>query len=236
MALPVSTLGNLLDDNSFRISVGLRLGAKLCETHICRCGTKVDSTGRHGLACKHSAGRHSRHDALNDIIHRALTSCQVHNVREPNGLMRDGNMRPDGLTLVPWYQGKALAWDVTVVDTLARTYLQGSTNQVGYAANQAEEKKRRKYEELEGRYLFCPVGFETYGVFGNEARELVEKIGKKVAARTGEPRSLSFLKQKISIEIQTGNAACVFGTFGHSRGLEEIYSIQDLKKNGISLV
>ncbi|GAU93516.1 hypothetical protein RvY_05446 [Ramazzottius varieornatus] len=116
-------------------------------------------------------------------------------------------MRPDGLTLVPWYQGKALAWDVTVVDTLAQTYLQGSTNQVGCAANQAEENKRRKYEELEGRYLFCPVEFETYGVFGNEARELVEKIRRKVAARTGEPRSLSFLKQKISVEIQRGNAA-----------------------------
>ncbi|GAU91574.1 hypothetical protein RvY_03802 [Ramazzottius varieornatus] len=108
-ALPVSTLGNLLEDNSFRISVGLRLGAKLCETHICRCGLKVDITGRHGLAYKHSAGRHSRHDALKGIIHRALTTCQVHNVREPIGLMRDGNMRPDGLTLVPWYQGKALA-------------------------------------------------------------------------------------------------------------------------------
>ncbi|GAU87541.1 hypothetical protein RvY_00371 [Ramazzottius varieornatus] len=92
-------------------------------------------------------------------------------------------MQTEGPTLVPWYQGKALAWDVTVVDTLAQTYLQGSTNQVGYAANQAEEKKRRKYEELEGRYLFCPVGFETCGVFGNEARELVEKIGKKASPR-----------------------------------------------------
>ena len=26
-------------------------------------------------------------------------------------------MRPDGLTLVPWKEGKCLAWDVTVADT-----------------------------------------------------------------------------------------------------------------------
>ncbi|GAU90699.1 hypothetical protein RvY_03079 [Ramazzottius varieornatus] len=180
---------------------------------------------------KNSAGRHSRHDALNDIIHRALTSCQVHNIREPNGLPRDDGRRPDGLTLMPWCQGKALAWDVTVVDTLAQTYLQGSTERVGFAANQAEEKKRSKYVELEGRYLFCAVEFETFGVFGNEARDLIQKIGKKIMDRTGEPRSLSFLKQKISIEIQRGNAACVFGTFAQSRGLEEIYNILDAKKN-----
>ncbi|GAU99230.1 hypothetical protein RvY_10262 [Ramazzottius varieornatus] len=37
-ALPSSSLGNLLDNNSLRISVGLRLGAKLCRAHKCRFG------------------------------------------------------------------------------------------------------------------------------------------------------------------------------------------------------
>ncbi|GAV08577.1 hypothetical protein RvY_18243 [Ramazzottius varieornatus] len=120
------------------------------------------------------------------MIHRALTSCQVHNIREPNGLLRDDGRRPDGLKLVPWCQGKALAWDVTVVDTLAQTYLQGSTERVGFAANQAEEKKQSKYVELEGRYLFCAVGFETFGVFGKGARDLIQKIGKKIMDRTAE--------------------------------------------------
>ncbi|GAV03777.1 hypothetical protein RvY_14157 [Ramazzottius varieornatus] len=36
-ALPISVSGTLLDDNSFRISVGLRLGAWHCEPHVCRC-------------------------------------------------------------------------------------------------------------------------------------------------------------------------------------------------------
>ncbi|GAV00556.1 hypothetical protein RvY_11386-1 [Ramazzottius varieornatus] len=142
-ALPISVLGNLLDDNSFRISVGLRLGARLCEPHVCRCEKLVDELGHHGLSCQLSAGRHSRHSPLNDSLHRALISCRVPNVLELNGILRDDQKRLDGLTLIPWQQGKALVWDVTCVDTLAETYLRGSAGQLGYAANKAEELKRQ---------------------------------------------------------------------------------------------
>ena len=48
-ALLVSSLVNLLDDNTLRISVGLRLRGDLCQEHICRCGKKVDSTSRNQL-------------------------------------------------------------------------------------------------------------------------------------------------------------------------------------------
>ena len=37
-APPVSTFRNLLDDASLRISVGLRLGARICTEHKCVCG------------------------------------------------------------------------------------------------------------------------------------------------------------------------------------------------------
>ncbi|GAV01296.1 hypothetical protein RvY_12033 [Ramazzottius varieornatus] len=153
---------NLLDDNSFRISVGLRLGAGLCEPHVCRCKKLVDELGR-------------------------LISCKVSNALEPNGILRDDQKRPDGLALIPWQQ---------------ETYLRGSAGQLGYAANKAEELKRHKYRELDGRYLFCPVAFETFGAFGNAASSLIQQIGKRIEEATGETRSLTFLKQKLSIDIQ----------------------------------
>jgi hypothetical protein len=31
--------------------------------------------------------------------------------------------RPDGMALVPWIKGQPLVWDVTVVDTLADSYV-----------------------------------------------------------------------------------------------------------------
>ena len=49
-ALPVATLGNLLDDSSLRVAVGLRLGAVVCTEHKCICGQSVDKYGHHGLS------------------------------------------------------------------------------------------------------------------------------------------------------------------------------------------
>ena len=71
-ALPLSNLGLHLD--SVRIAVGLRLGTPLCAPHQCqRRGQSVDPLGRHGLSCRRREGRHPRHAALNDVIHRALS-------------------------------------------------------------------------------------------------------------------------------------------------------------------
>ena len=52
-----------------RIAVGLRLGLALCHPHTCSdCGAEVNVDGIHGLSCRYSRGRHSRHLALNDIV------------------------------------------------------------------------------------------------------------------------------------------------------------------------
>ena len=196
--------------------------------------TPVDVQGRHGLSCKFSAGRHSRHSSLNESLRRALVSCQVPAVLEPNGVLRDDSQkRPDGMTLVPWKEGKALVWDVTCVDTLCQTYRKGSSEQAGYAGNKAEENKRTKYRSLEGSYHFCPVGFETFGTFGPAASALLREVGKRIADRTGEKRSSEFLRQRISIDIQRGNAACVLGTFPFSRGLDEIFYILSVDNEAV---
>src|SRR5271165_5142013 len=65
-ALPCSAVGTRMDDTSLRIAVALRLGAPVCAPHSCVCGADVDESGTHGLSCRKTAGRHSRHSALND--------------------------------------------------------------------------------------------------------------------------------------------------------------------------
>jgi hypothetical protein len=60
----------LLDNISFQVCIGLRLGCNLCTPHICKCNAKVDEIGI-GLSCSKSSGRFSRH---ND---RSLTSNQT---------------------------------------------------------------------------------------------------------------------------------------------------------------
>jgi len=112
--LPCSAVGNRLDDASLRIAVALRLGAPICAPHNCICGVDVDSSGVHGLSCRKSAGRHVRHSALNDLVKRALSSAEVPSRVEPTSLSRSDGKRPDGLTMMPWKQGRCMVWDVLI--------------------------------------------------------------------------------------------------------------------------
>jgi hypothetical protein len=94
---------------------------------------KVDEIGIHGLSCSKSSGRFSRHTEINSIISRSLTSTTL----EPNGLSRDDGKGPDGMTLVPWIKGQPLVWDVTIVDTLADSYVLKTSKVSGFAAEMA---------------------------------------------------------------------------------------------------
>jgi len=51
-----------------------------------------------------------------------LSSASIPATNKPSGLVRQDGKQPDGLTLIPWQGGKSLAWDVTVVSTLAQSY------------------------------------------------------------------------------------------------------------------
>ena len=88
-ALPVTSLGLRMDNATMRISMGLRLGLPLCQSHTCQhCGAEVSQFATHGLSCRKSAGRHHRHSAVNEIINRALVSAHVPSRLEPSGLYR----------------------------------------------------------------------------------------------------------------------------------------------------
>jgi len=228
-AVPVPNLGLLLDDDCLRVSVALRLGGEVCRPHACRCGAQVDRLGHHGLCCKYSAGRQSRHSAINGVVRRALVSASVPAILEPPGLERENGKRPDGMTQVPWMQGKALVWDVTCVDTLCKSNIVGSLSAAGYASGEAEKKKCWKYRHLEGRFLFAPLAFETFGPWGPMTRDLIFTIGNKITERTGEKRASEFLRQRISIDVQRGNAECVLGTHPSARDLGEIFYVLKTK-------
>ena len=76
-ALPVSTLGLRMDDETARVAVGLRLGTPLCRPHECsNCGTMVDDLATHGLSCRFSEGRHPQQAAVNCIIQRGIDFSQ----------------------------------------------------------------------------------------------------------------------------------------------------------------
>ena len=216
-APPISSLGLRLDDTVIRIAVGLRLGAPLCRPHNCeQCGTTVDEPATHGLHCKKSQGRHSRHSAVNDIIHRALLSAGIPSRLEPKGTNPSDGSRPDGVSLVPWKRGRPITWDFTCPDTFAPSHLPHSSVESGAVAADAENSKALKYSHLSNTSHFIPVAVETTGTFGPSALAFLHEIGRRIKIQTGDQSSTYYLLQHISIAIQRGNVESVLGTMSHS--------------------
>ena len=211
-ALPVSSCGLRLDDEAIRVAVGLRLGAKLCEPHQCPCGVSVDPEGTHGLACRRSAGRITRHHALNDLVWRALSRAGIPSIKEPAGLLRSDGKRPDGLTQIPWQGGRCMTWDVTVADTLAPSYLAATSTVAAAAAEAAAGRKELKYQVLASTHTFVPLAFETLGPINAKGITFLSELGRRLAAQTGDKRETAFLFQRLSIAIQRFNAICFHGS------------------------
>jgi len=79
-------------------------------------------------------------------------------------LSRQDGKRPDGLTLIPWHSSKLLVWDVTVVSTLAQSYVDRPATGVGAVAEMAEEQKADNYHSLSSDHIFQPIAMENLGV------------------------------------------------------------------------
>lgn len=224
--LPSRCLGTLLDNNTFRISIALRYGLHICMPHRCSCGVNVEEDGTHGLSCPKRLGRHSRHHEINNILCRALHSAKIPAILEPTGLSRDDGKRVDGMTLIPWEKGQILLWDATCSNTLASSYLDCSSVNGGAVATKAASRKCEKYRSLIDRnYCFVPFAVETLGPWCIEAIQLVNRVGSIIHSISGEPKSKLYIRQRISIAIQRGNAACVMETFPAGCSMEEIFYI-----------
>uniref|UniRef100_A0A8D8ZUA8 Uncharacterized protein n=2 Tax=Cacopsylla melanoneura TaxID=428564 RepID=A0A8D8ZUA8_9HEMI len=207
---PSKNIGTLLNDQSFQICIGQRLGCNICRKFTCKCGRTVDEKGLHPLSCEKSSGRYFRHAEVNNILKRALGSIDIPAQLEPTGLDRNDGKRPDGATIVPWRMGQSLVWDFTCADTLAPSYINKTCRNAGAAAEIAVQKKHTKYSAIKSRGIgFVVMAVETMGVWCKEGKDWIREIGKRLIEKTGDPRSMNHLREKISLTIQRGNAASV---------------------------
>jgi len=105
----------------------------------------------------------ARHQATNDVIARAITAGGVPVTKEPVDLARRDGKRPDGLTLILWQGGKPLTWDVTMVSTIADSYLHSTSHSAASAAEKASVRQEYKYSSLPPDYIFQPIASEILG-------------------------------------------------------------------------
>ena len=87
-------------------------------------------------------------------------------------------------------------------------------------------RKIEKYRELiDNGYIFQPVAFQVQGSSGESSEIFITRFCKMLCRSHDDQRAGSFLKQRISMAFQIGNAACVLGTVSDSDAFEEIYYI-----------
>jgi len=72
--------------------------------------------------------------------------------------------------------------------------------------------KVEKYAELATRYRLILIAIKTLVLVGAEAIYFFQELSRRIVAVTVEPRSMAFLRQRLSVAVQRGNASCIAGT------------------------
>jgi hypothetical protein len=123
-------------------------------------------------------------------------------------------------------EGQPLVWDVTVVDTLADSYVLKTSEVSGFAAEMACKHKHSKYSPVvSSNCVFRGLAFETLDPWCKETIDFINAIGNRLIAESGDSKSKKFLFKRISLVIQRGNAASIRGTFPDSALLSEIFAL-----------
>ena len=108
-------------------------------------------------------------------------------VKEAVGLSRLNGKRPDSATQIPWTRGKPLAWDITIPDTFANSYIGDTSTRVTAVADRAAANKTAKCTDLAKTHHFVPIAVETGGAWNELALEFITELGRRIARISHEP-------------------------------------------------
>lgn len=104
--------------------------------------------------------------------------------------------------------------------TVALTYIASSIQNSGAAANLAERNKEALYEDLTSNNAFQPLAFDNGTTGGRNTQVCVTALSSNPGVY--EEKRATFLRQRISMEIQWANATCVRGNSVIKNSLGEI--------------
>ena len=110
---------------------------------------------------------------------------------EPVGVLNQPGQRPDLLISNLSRSGKDIIVDFTTVSVTTQSRLDNSSQQPGYSAEQAEQKKIADYQGKydPGKFEFIALALELNGRPSKTLEKFMRRIGQKAAElnRTQEP-------------------------------------------------
>ena len=137
----------------------------------------------------------------------------LHYTKEPTGLLRSDGKRPDVLTFIPWQRGKPLAWDVTVINTLADSL---HLYCCSFARQCSLIGRWKKVAEILQLTWFLFVSAHCNGNIGpinTSGIEFISELGRRLEMISGDLRERSFLFQRLSMTVQRFNCVAFRGSF-----------------------
>jgi len=141
-----------------------------------------------------------------------MCKANVPSMKEPSGFVRVYDKRPDGSTLIPWHAGKAMAWDVTEVNTLAESYLTLAASPGG-AAQHAAARKSAKYSSLPPSHTFQHLALKTLRPINSTGISFFTELGCRLSDVSGDCHKTTYLFQRVSLAVQRYNLVAFKGTF-----------------------
>jgi ubiquitin carboxyl-terminal hydrolase 44/49 len=211
-ATPNRSLGLAFNDAEFVTLVSWWLGVALpggtkcptCRKHV------TDKHGYHQLTCRWAGSLGVRHNAIRDVLFKAMRAAGWSVATEVN-IFPTGQQRAADIlrrTDVP------VAFDVAVTHGLQPAYL-AETSAAGphAAARYACDHKDAKYKERADRegVRFVPLVCDVHGNWTVEAMAVFKDITRDIAARIScsPGRQLSHLLQRLGVLLQRANARAI---------------------------
>ena len=102
---------------------------------------------------------------------------------------------------------------MTVVSTLAQSYVDRAATGVGMVAEMAAERKVTKYSNLASNFTFQPIAVENLGALSRSTLEFLGDLGRKLSSFSGEERATSFLFQRLAVSLQSFHSVLLHDTF-----------------------
>ena len=225
-ALPIQSLGFVLNKSEFRDGIALRYGWKIPNTPFhCRCGEKNDVD--HTLNCKLGGYVNMRHNAIRDLEANLLREVCKDVKTEPE-LLPVGNVKLHG-TIDPkartdvsavgiWSQMERTFLDVCVIHPNSPSYLNKTPEQL-YITN--ENRKKNKYNDhilQVQKGSFTPLIFSTYGGMGPECTRYHKKVAQLISKKRNENYAdvMNVIRTKIRFSLMKTTLVAVRGERGRS--------------------
>jgi D-arabinose 1-dehydrogenase-like Zn-dependent alcohol dehydrogenase len=79
----------------------------------------------------------------------------------------------------------------------------------GFEADKYGLKSQHARHNLALSHQFQPIAIETLGGLGTSTVDFLKALGTEISHATGEKNAAIFLRQRLGIAVQTGNAAAI---------------------------